>query len=84
MTIEVPSFFCKFKCVVSHRFIITFLISIHISLRFLNRGNNCCQISRNNVMITESVGGMNANKLTWKGSDNYQIQTVSFSGREVH
>ena len=33
-------------------------------------------------MITESVGGMNVNKLTWKGSDN-QVQSVFFSCREV-
>ena len=31
----------------------------------------------------ESVGGMNVNKLTRKGSDN-QVQSVSFSCREVH
>ena len=46
-------------------------------------GNNHFQGSRNNVMITESVGGMNVNKLTRKGSDN-QVQSVSFSCREVH
>ena len=40
-------------------------------------------ITTNNVMITESVGGMNVNKLTRKGSD-YQVQSVSFSCREVH
>ena len=34
MTIKVP-FFSKFQCVFSHRFIITFLISIHLPLRFL-------------------------------------------------
>ena len=45
-------------------------------------GDNHFQDSRNNVMIIESVGGMNVNKLTWKGSDN-QIQSVSFCGREV-
>ena len=84
MSIEVP-FFCKFKCVVSHRFIITFLISIHLPLMFLNGGggDNYFQKSRKNGMITESVGGMNVNKLFWKGSDN-QIRSVSFSGREVH
>ena len=46
-------------------------------------GNNHFYGSRNNVMITESVGGMNVNKLTRKGSDN-QVQSVSFSCREVH
>ena len=46
-------------------------------------GNNHFQGSRNNIMITESVGGMNVNKLTRKGSDN-QVQIVSFSCREVH
>ena len=46
-------------------------------------GDNHFQSSRNNGMITESVGGMNVNKLTWKGSDN-QIRSVSFSGREDH
>ena len=40
-------------------------------------GNNHFPSSRNNVMITESVGGMNFNKLTWKGSDN-QSQRVQF------
>ena len=53
MTIEVP-FFSKFKRVISHRFIITFLISIHIPLRFLNGGGG---VTTNNVMIIEYVGG---------------------------
>ena len=33
-------------------------------------------------MMTESVGGMNVNKLTRKGGGN-QVQSFSFSGREV-
>ena len=63
----------------------TFLISIYMyfPLRLFNGGNNHFQGSRNKVMITESVGGMNVNKLTRKGSDN-QVQSVSFSCREVH
>ena len=56
---------------------------IYFPLRFFNGGNNHFQGSRNNVMITESVGGVNVNKLTRKGSDN-QVQSVSFSCREVH
>ena len=43
-------------------------------------GSNHFQGSRNNVMITESVGGMNVNKLTRKGSDN-QVQSVSLVGK---
>ena len=46
-------------------------------------GDNHFQSSRNNIMITESVGGVNVNKLTRKGSDNL-VQSVSFSGKEVH
>ena len=49
MTIEVP-FFCKCKSVSSHRFIITFLLSIHLPLRLfmgMGRGITSFKVSKN-------------------------------------
>ena len=45
-------------------------------------GDNNLQRSRNNIMITETILGVNIYKLIGKRSDN-QVQSISFSGREV-
>ena len=46
-------FLCKLKCVFSHRFIITFLISIHLSPRFPYWGDENFQGSWDDVVITK-------------------------------
>ena len=43
-------------------------------------GDNNLQRSRNNIMITETIWGVNVYKLIEKRSDN-QVQSISFSSR---